>query len=439
LSKRAIRQADVCRTQLDQAILAAKVDIMPQSRQSIIALASKFDLSGVLEVSEFSGKGNINSQTYLIAAVSKSKRKEYLLQKLNPRVFVLPRRVMEGMIACIEAQQKAISDGRLKLDQEWETVQLVPTKEGKPFLELGDERAPQCWRLMKRIPNVYSFRHLGSISDPRLRHQVAGEAGRGLAIFLTLTSRMDASHFTQSIPGYRDTELYYSQLDSVLAGCRKLQEASEYLPSDPWVRQHCQHHYIVQLEPEELRRRLSDRELNRYIELAMEQKSFALTLAEKLKTGDLKKRLVHGDTKLENFLFSNATAKVRALVDLDTIMAHTWLTDWGDLARSLVNIAGERETDLERIETDPGMFQAAARGFIDASGQIPQAEISLMAAAAQIMALELGVRFLADYLRGDTYFRLKAGDPPNLNKTRALVQFRVFEDLRKNSVSLCIS
>jgi hypothetical protein len=250
---------------------------------------------------------------------------------------------------------------------------------------------------------------------------------------------MDASRFSGSLPGYRDTAMYYNQLSSVLAGCRNLREASDYLPSDPWVRQHSLYHYLIRLPPEEYRRRSSDRELDRYIELALEQQPFALTLAEKLKTGDLAKRPVHGDTKLENFLFSNETLKVRALVDLDTIMAHTWLTDWGDLARSLVNITGERESNLERIETDPRIFQAAARGFIETSVRIPQAETSLMAAAAQIMALELGVRFLADYLRGDTYFRLKPGDPPDLNKIRALVQFRVFEDLRRNSASLKIS
>ena len=59
-----------------------------------------------------------------------------------------------------------------------------------------------------------------------------------------------------------------------------------------------------------------------------------------------------------------------------------------------------------------------------------------MADAAQIMALELGVRFLADYLRGDSYFRLGPADPRDLNKTRALVQFCVFERLRRNAASL---
>jgi len=145
--------------------------------------------------------------------------------------------------------------------------------------------------------------------------------------------------------------------------------------------------------------------------------------------------VIHGDTKLDNFLFSVSTGRVKALVDLDTLMPHTWLTDWGDMVRSLVNIAGEKETDLERIHIDLEVFKAMARGFLGSARRPAAQEVRLMADAAQIMALELGVRFLADYLRGDSYFRLGPADPRDLNKTRALVQFCVFERLRRNAAS----
>jgi N-acetylhexosamine 1-kinase len=114
-------------------------------------------------------------------------------------------------------------------------------------------------------------------------------------------------------------------------------------------------------------------------------------------------------------------------VDLDTIMLHTWLSDWGDMVRSFVNIAGERESDLEKIDVDLKIFKALAKGFLGSARQAKPDEIDLMIDAAQIMALELGVRFLADYLRGDSYFQLRPGEPPDLNKIRALVQFRLFE------------
>jgi N-acetylhexosamine 1-kinase len=103
------------------------------------------------------------------------------------------------------------------------------------------------------------------------------------------------------------------------------------------------------------------------------------------------------------------------------------------MVRSLVNVAGESEGDLEKIEVDLEVFKAAARGFLSSARDIAQREIELMVDAPQIMALELGVRFLADYLRGDSYFRLGPGDPSDLNKTRALVQFRLFENLHRNA------
>jgi len=247
---------------------------------------------------------------------------------------------------------------------------------------------------------------------------------------------MDVSQVTESLPGYRNTTLYYDQLSSVLAGCRTSQEASPYLPKDPVVRQSTEQHFLVHIQPEEYHQRLSDPELAPFIALALEQKSFALTIARKLVEGDLQKTIIHGDTKLDNFLFSNRTGKVKTIIDLDTIMPHTWLSDWGDMVRSLANVAGERETDPEKIEIDPEIFRAAARGFVNSSRGIAPQEVELMADAAQIMALELGVRFLADYLRGDSYFKLQPRDPHDLNKIRSIVQFRVFELLRKHSRSM---
>jgi len=118
---------------------------------------------------------------------------------------------------------------------------------------------------------------------------------------------------------------------------------------------------------------------------------------------------------------------------MDTILPHTWLSDWGDMMRTLVNPAGEKETDLGKIRIDFEVFQSAARGFLESAQAIAPEEIALMADAVQIMALELGVRFLADYVRGDSYFMLGAEEPQDLNKTRALVQFRLFEELRNNA------
>jgi hypothetical protein len=114
-------------------------------------------------------------------------------------------------------------------------------------------------------------------------------------------------------------------------------------------------------------------------------------------------------------------------------MPHTWLADWGDMVRSLVNVAGEKEHDLNKVRVDMDIYRAVADGFLrSARGLLPR-EIELMVDAVQIIALELGIRFLADYLRGDSYFRLGPADPPDLNRTRATVQLTLFEKLREEA------
>jgi hypothetical protein len=398
-------------------------------------IASSFDLDGPMEVHDFAEKGNINRQTYLIVCRPHAERKEYILQLLNPDVFTQPRRVMDAMVACIEAQQKALSAGLLKKDQEWESIRLIPTREGNPYLEILHEEGLQCWRMMVRIPNVRTYRSLSEIPDPQARLRVAEEAGRGVALFRILTAGMDAARIATPLPGYRDAELYYDQFLSVLGGNRTSAEAADLLPLDPIVRESTQRHFIVRGPMEQYRRRLEDPQLAPFIALALKQKPLALTLVDQLAAGNLQRVVIHGDTKLDNFLFSSSTGKVRSLIDLDTIMPHTWLTDWGDMVRSLVNVAGEREANLERVEVDLEVFKAAARGFLGSARCIDLSEIQLMTDAPQVMALELGVRFISDYLRGDSYFKLSPGDPQDLNRTRALVQFRVLEKLREHADS----
>jgi hypothetical protein len=406
------------------------------SLEQACALASLFDLPAPVKASEFSGRGNINHQTFLIYSGPDHDRSECLLQLLNPQVFKQPLMVMQAMVACIKAQHEALSKGILRNDEEWEPVSLVPTKKGPLYLEIYDEAGTQCWRMMRKISHARSYRSLSEIADRYERLRIAEEAGKGLALFGVLTSAMDPSQIGCPLAGYRDSRIYYDQLHSVLADNRTVSQARAWLPADPTVRQSTEQYFLVHLPQDAFRRRVEDRELRPFIALAAEQKSFALTLQSGLISGELKKVVVHGDTKLDNFLFSTETGRVKALVDLDTVMPHTWLSDWGDMVRSLVNVVGECEQDLRKIKVDLDIFRAIARGFLASARDLTLHEVQLMVDAAQIMALELGLRFLTDYLRGDTYFRLTASDPPELNKIRALVQFTLFENLRQNADSM---
>jgi hypothetical protein len=404
-------------------------------------IASLFNIPSPAEVLDFPRKGNINRQTYWIKAGPLANRSEYLLQMLNPGIFTQPRMVMDSMISCIHVQEAALAGDFTGSSSGWEILRLIPTKKGNSYLELEDHEGSKCWRMMAYIQGTNSFKSLREIQDDRSRLLIAEEAGRGLAIFGALTASMDLSQISSPLPGYRNTALYYDQLLSVLAGNQTSKDATAYLPADAILRHSTEPLFYTHLGQEEQQRRLSDPQLRRCIDLALEHKTYAMTLARCLKTGQLKRTLIHGDTKLENFLFSTATGKIKALVDLDTIMPHSWLSDWGDMTRSLTNIAGERETNPDNIQIDLEVFQAAAKGYMAAAHPDAIREVELMAEAPAIMALELGVRFLADYLRGDNYFAIGPQDPLELNKIRAMVQFSVFEKLRQHAdfMKKCIS
>jgi hypothetical protein len=385
-----------------------------------------------VEVHDFPEKGNINQHTFLVFA-GPSKPTEYLLQRINERVFTRPRSVMRAMIASIEAQRASMAAGRLPPCDEWETITLVNTRDGQPYLDVENHRGYSCWRLMVKIPGSSTYKSLGEIADAAERLRVAGEAGRGLAIYGDLTCRMRTDDLENPLPGYRDTYLYYDQLRSVLAGHRTPGQAGDLLPADPTVRHSTEEHFLVHLEEPEYRRRVDDLEFRPWIDLVRSEEAFGVTLLDGMKSGRIRRLAIHGDTKLDNFLFSTRTGRVKALVDLDTIMPHSWLADWGDMVRSLVNVAGEKERDLSRVRVDMDVYRAVAAGFLSTAQEVTPAEVDLMVDAPQIIALELGLRFLTDYLRGDSYFRLGPADPPDLNRVRAMVQLTLFRQLREGA------
>ena len=395
-------------------------------------LSSRFRLAHPVEVHDFPEKGNINQHTFLVFA-GPSKPAKYLLQRINERVFTRPRSVMRAMIASIESQRASMAAGRLPPGDEWETITLVNTGDGLPYLEVENHRGYSCWRLMVKISEARTYKSLGEIPDAAERLRVAGEAGRGLAIYGDFTCRMRTDDLENPLPGYRDTCLYYDQLRSVLAGHRTPGQAGGLLPSDPTVRHSTEEHFLVHLRGPSTAGAWTTPNSAPGFDLVRSEEAFGVTLLEGMTSGRIRRLAIHGDTKLDNFLFSTRTGRVKALVDLDTIMPHSWLADWGDMVRSLVNVAGEKERDLSRVRADMDVYRAVARGFLSTAREVTPAEIDLMVDAPQIIALELGLRFLTDYLRGDSYFRLGPADPPDLNRVRAMVQLALFRQLRERA------
>jgi hypothetical protein len=393
-------------------------------------LASRFALPGPHEAHDFAEKGNINRHTFVIEAFTPDGPRQYLLQQINQQVFTQPRAVMEAMLACIAAQRANIARGALAPGDPWQPITLVPTRDGAPYLEVSDRRGTGCWRLMVRIPEARTYKSLGELADPARRLMTAEQAGAGLALHGTLTAGMDTSRLQNPLPGYRDTRVYYDQLLSVLAGHRRLEDAARLLPADPVVRASTEQHFLVHLPEAEYRRRTTEADVAPFIALLRDNEDAALLLLREMAAGRIRRAAIHGDTKLDNFLFDVTSGRVKALIDLDTIMPHTWLADWGDMVRSLCNVAGEKEPRREKIQVDLDIYRAVARGFLRSARNVTVRELDLMVDAVEVIALELGMRFLTDYLRGDSYFKLGPADPPDLNKIRGLGQLTLFQRLR---------
>ena len=396
-------------------------------------IGSRFDVVGPLEAFDFPDKGNINRDTFVLRCGPSDDTSEFLLQRINQEVFTQPDAVMAAMLASLHAQRRSLNSECAPEGCEWEVSSLGATREGAPYLMNEDRRGTTYWRLMHKISACKTYKSLSEITSRSEQLCVAEEAGRGLALYGDFTADMNIVGLVSPLPGYRVTHLYYDQLDSVLNGNRTLDDVSSLLPTDPTLRHSTEEHFMLHLTEGEFAKRSRDPDLQHFVELVRAEKAFALTLEREMKSGAIRTVAIHGDTKLENFLFSTRTGCVKSLVDLDTIIAHTWLADWGDMVRSLANGAGEKEIDLTRVDVDMEIYAAVARGFLRTAREVTEAEVALMTEAVEVIALELGLRCMTDYLRGDNYFKLSPADPPELNKVRGMAQLTLFERLRKRS------
>lgn len=394
-------------------------------------VASRFKVPPPVEVFEFSEKGNINRHTFLVKGNPETCSRDYLLQRINQQVFFQPENVMKSMLLTLEAQRSGVAEGRLPAGRNWEVIELIPARDGEPYLKIINSRGTAYWRLMIKIPDCVTYKSLKEVKTESARKFIAEEAGCGLAIYNDLTAGMGTEGIKNPLPGYRETGIYYNQLKSVLEGNRSPRQASRLLPRDPDQLESTRPHFLVHLDEKEYKKRLNDPELRPFIDMVLAEEDFAMTLIRGLESGELRRLAIHGDTKLDNFLFSRADNRVISLVDLDTIMPQTWLADWGDMVRSLCNVAGEKEPDPEKVQVNLDIYESLARGFLSTARTVTPYEVHLMPEAVRIIALELGMRFLTDYLRGDSYFKPGPNDFSSLNKTRAVSQLTLFRRLKE--------
>ena len=147
-------------------------------------------------------------------------------------------------------------------------------------------------------------------------------------------------------------------------------------------------------------------------------------------SGEIPERITHNDTKINNVMLDDVTQQGVAVIDLDTVMPGSALYDFGDMVRTSTAAAAEDEKDLDKVFSRREYFEALVKGYLKDAKFLNAAELDALAFSGRLITLTIGIRFLTDYLAGDTYFRT-AYEDHNLVRCRTqLKMVRSMEDQR---------
>ncbi len=353
---------------------------MQQREQLPLDVLSAFDFGSGKLLSKPFGSGHINA-TFLISAEDTGK--SFVLQQLNSEAFKNPGELMQNVTGISRYLSELIQ--KAGGDSSREAMNFLPTRSGDLFYRDGQGGAWRAYRYIDRV-TVYQ-----SADTPRL----FAAAGRAFGNFQRQLSEYPASTLFETIPRFHDTEDRLFKLKAAIA-------------ADAFGRA---------------------AECSAEIDFALSREADCSVAMQALRRGILPLRVTHNDTKLNNVLFDEESGEVVCVIDLDTVMPGLSINDFGDSIRFGANHCAEDEKDLSKMYLDMELYEAYATAFTEgAGGALTEAEIDYLPWGAKLMTLECGIRFLTDYLSGDTYFHT---DRPGQNLDRCRTQFKLVADMER--------
>ena len=345
-------------------------------------IISQYDFPGELISYHNHGNGHIND-TYLLDYRYNDHTQRYILQRINTDIFQNPSELMDNIIHVTEFLKKKIieNDG----DPDRETLTVIPTCDGHSYYK---DSKGDCWRIYPFITNATSYDEVQCDDD---FYQSAISFGR----FQNLLADFPAQSLYETIPEFHNTEKRFATFKEV-------------------VQNDCCHRA---------------KDVQQEIDFVLQHESTAQILNQLQDQGKLPLRVTHNDTKLNNILIDNDTHKGICVIDLDTVMPGLAINDFGDSIRFGASTGAEDEKDVSKIECDMHLFELYTKGFIQGcGGKLTQEEIKALPLGAKVMTFECGMRFLTDYLQGDTYFKT---DYPTHNLVRCRTQFKLVADMEQ--------
>ncbi len=344
---------------------------------------AQFAIEGTLKEKRPYGNGHINDTFLLTYETPSGSETHYILQRMNNSIFKNPQQLMENMVHVTEYLRKIIAANGG--DPERETLNAVKTRSGGCYYEDG---SGNFWRVLLFIENTLCLEQVESKKD-------FYDSAVAFGNFQRLLSDFPAHTLHETIPNFHNTP-------------------SRFLD------------FKAAVERDKLGRA---KQAEAEISFALEREKDTDVLTKLLKEGKLPLRVTHNDTKLNNILFDADTKKALCVIDLDTVMPGLSHYDFGDSIRFGASTGAEDEKDLSKIELDLSLFEAFTMGYLEGcAGSLTDLEIEMLPMGAKLMTYECGIRFLADFLDGDVYFKIHR-DEHNLDRART--QFKLVADMEK--------
>jgi len=346
------------------------------------AIANQFDTAQITSIKTY-GNGNVND-TYI--AVSSDKTR-YILQRVNTAIFTSPETVMSNMHATTKHLSHCIQNRGLT----WKVQKVIPSKTKKNYYIHTDGT---FWRMISFIEDAHSVDILDS-------HDKALELGKAVGLFHSLMAEIPHGTLSYALEGFHVVPQYLQTYDKILA---------QHTP-------------------------LLNKETDYALRFIQKYREEAVLLETGKEHGILPLRVIHGDLKINNIMFSRADDRAISIIDLDTVQPGLIHYDIGDCMRSSCNRHGEETQAWEEVHFDSERLKYIWRGYLNHAHELmSEQEYAYIYDAIFAITFEIGLRFFTDYLAGNVYFKIHY---PENNLFRALVQFRLAQSIhaQKETIS----
>lgn len=349
--------------------------------RNIKEIVSHFNIKGECLVYEKNTTGHINESYYI--KTDTPGHPGYFLQWINDNIFKNVEGLMDNICAVTGHLASKLANNK---DLVFKVLEVIPCKDGKNFYLDPDG---QYWRLYTFIGNAHGYNVVKNT-------EIAYEGGKAFGLFMSLLADLPAEELTDTIPDFHNLE---KRLDTFYRSVadNKADRVKDVVREIDFIKTHAEQ---------------------------------MLTIPTLIKSGKLPLRITHNDTKFNNILFDDSDHAM-CIVDLDTVMPGSILFDFGDSIRTGANTANEDEKDLLKVDINLPIYEAYTRGFLkNTRSTLTETEINNLAFSARFMTFIIGLRFLTDFIDGDTYFRTLY---PDHNLVRTKVQFRLIEAMERNA------